>query len=251
MTRTSSPQRDARNAAARVRLERALPPVFPLPVLVHARTRSWTPSLPRLAVDGYWAVHPLRADRLARALAARSGTPRDWEWRLSSRPDDGLPRHFRVPPAPFRDAGAAFDPGRCRLCGQPVFRFGWHVDLWGEGVPNRRANWHACCVAAWRFWLAPHRHRSLLGRLQKRRCAQTGERLGRVGQVDHRVPLFEVWRDRRDTPWPDLLAFWGAPNLRVVGRAVHAEKSAAEAVGRANRRAADQGALRSASAVGL
>jgi hypothetical protein len=27
--------------------------------------------LPRLAIDSYWRAHPIRADRLARALAAR------------------------------------------------------------------------------------------------------------------------------------------------------------------------------------
>lgn len=240
----------AREAGARDRSRRALPAVLPGPVLVHALGRARVPPLPRLAVDRYWAAHPLRADRLARALAKRSGAPAGWTWRLSSHPGDGLPRSFRVPPAPFREPGARLGPGHCSLCGQPVFRFGWHLDLWGDGSVNRRASWHACCAAAWRFWLAPHRHRPLLARLQKRRCAQTGDRLDRVAQVDHRVPLHEVWRDARDRPWPDALASWGAPNLRVVGRSVHAEKSAAEAAGRAGRRAVARDAARSADSPG-
>jgi hypothetical protein len=42
-------------------------------------------------------------------------------------------------------------------------------------------------------------------------------------------PLFKVWRDYRDRSWPALLAFWGVPNLKVINRAVHVEKSAREA----------------------
>ena len=42
--------------------------------------------MPRLAVDGYWRTHPLRADRLTRALARRSGMPKGWTWRLKSGP---------------------------------------------------------------------------------------------------------------------------------------------------------------------
>jgi len=49
-------------------------------VLTYALNRRWTPPTPRLAVDGYWRTHPLRADRLARALAAKSGTPKGWTW---------------------------------------------------------------------------------------------------------------------------------------------------------------------------
>jgi hypothetical protein len=99
-----------------------------------------------------------------------------------------------------------------------VFRFGWHVDQWGLGQPNRRAEWHACCVAAWRFWNAPGHHRKLLSKLQNRRCALSGARLLRTAEVDHCIPLVQVWREYRDQPWPDLLAFWGMPNLQVVNR---------------------------------
>lgn len=47
--------------------------------------------------------------------------------------------------------------------------------------------------------------------------------------MDHRVPLFKVWRDYRDTHWPALLDFWGIPNLQVINRAAHLEKCGAEA----------------------
>ena len=226
--------RDRRNAEARRRLDAALPLVFPRPVLVHAFVRPLTPPLPRLAVESYWAAHPLRADRLARALAGRSAAPHAWTWRLSREMEGGLPRSFRAPPAPFREAAFAPGPGHCCVCGQPVFRFGWHRDLWGDGRPNRRAGWHACCVAAWKFWTAPNRHGRLLARLQRRRCDDGGTRLLRGAEVDHRVPLHRVWRDHRDEPWPLLLRFWGRPNLRVVNRSAHASKSASEARSRAD-----------------
>ncbi len=244
--------RDERNAISVARLRRTLPEIFPQAVLVHAFANPWTPPSPRLAIESYWSHHPLRADRMARARAARSGAPPGWQWRLSGDADSGLPRSFRVPPAPFRDPRFAPEPGHCCICGQPVFRYGWHVDLWSAGVINSRARWHACCVAAWKFWIAPNGHVRLLRRLQRRRCADTGRRLLRTSEVDHRTPLFQVWRDQREKPWPDLLAYWGMPNLQVVNRSAHASKSAVEAAERAGWRALDQSArLRSSSATGL
>jgi hypothetical protein len=40
-----------RNAQALVRLNKALPEVFPAAVLTHALARRWTPPTPRLAID--------------------------------------------------------------------------------------------------------------------------------------------------------------------------------------------------------
>ena len=225
--------RDARNEVASARLRKAMPPVFPAAVLVHALARSFVPPLPRLAVESYWRHHPVRADRLARALAARAPAPEGWRWRLAATPDDGRARSFRAPPAPFREAEFRADGGTCCLCGQPVYRFGWHRDLWGDHETNRRARWHACCVAAWKLWNAPADQAKLLARLQKRRCAVSGQRLLRDREVDHRVPLHRVWRQRRDLPWAALLQFWGFPNLQAINRDAHREKSAAETSHRA------------------
>lgn len=229
--------RDQRNAEALRRLRRAMPEIFPTSVLVHAEGQRFVPPLPRQAVESYWRAHPLRADRLARALAARSGAPSGWRW-LIDRHGEGAAQSFRAPPAPYREAAHARGPGSCCACGQPVFRFGWHVDLWDDRKPNRRAAWHACCVAAWKLWTAPNAQRGVISRLQKRRCATTGGRLLKTAEVDHRVPLFKVWRDHRETPWPDLLGFWGFPNLQALNRPAHVSKTAAEA-GERTRRESD------------
>jgi hypothetical protein len=66
---------------------------------------------------------------------------------------------------------------------------------------------------------------------------QTGKRLLRTAEVDHQVPLFRVWRDLNREPWPDLLGYWGTPNLRVINREAHVLKCAMEAAGRAQPRA--------------
>ncbi len=231
----TSAWRDQRNAQSRARLAKALPAIFPAAVLVHAHARPLVPPLPRLAVESYWRTHPLRADRMARALARRSGAPQDWTWRLSASAEDGLGRSFRSPPAPFREAAFAPGAGACCICGQPVFRLGWHEDLWADGKPNLRASWHACCVAAWKFWIAPSDHRRLLRKRQGRLCPLSGRRLLRDAEVDHRVPLYSVWRDRRDLPWPEILAFWGAPNLQTINGIAHREKSGMEAGDRSER----------------
>jgi hypothetical protein len=139
-----------------------------------------------------------------------------------------LPITFRTPPAPYRERAYSMGAAFCCVCGQPVYRFGWHVDLW-DGGPNKNANWHCACVVAWEVWIAPSSQGRLLRRLQARRCGQTGGRLWRTAEVDHRVPLFRVWSDHRGMPWPKLLEFWGLPNLQVVNRDAHVTKSVLEA----------------------
>ena len=222
----------ARKAAANrrsiARLTKALPDIFPSIVLARALGRAFVPPTPRLAIDSYWRAHPIRADRLARALARRSGAPRGWTWRLAHNRKTGLPATFRTPPAPYRERAYALGPGLCCVCGQPVYRLGWHVDLWDAGA-NKNANWHCACVIAWQFWNAPSGEARLLRRLQVRRCAEGGGRLWKTAEVDHRVPLFRVWSEYRDAPWPKLLDYWGLPNLQMINRDVHVEKCASEA----------------------
>jgi 5-methylcytosine-specific restriction endonuclease McrA len=91
-------------------------------------------------------------------------------------------------------------------------------------------------VIAWQFWNAPSGEAPLLRRLQARRCGQTGTRLLRSAEVDHRIPLFRVWKEYRDAPWPKLLDFWGLPNLQVINRDAHAAKCAIEAAYRQSTR---------------
>jgi hypothetical protein len=133
--------RAERNRRSVLRLTKALPLVFPRAVLSRALARPFIPPTPRLAIESYWGAHPIRADRLARALAARSQAPDGWTWRLGDRRSD-LPFTFRTPPAPYREGDYALGPGFCCVCGQPVYRLGWHVDLWKSG-PNKNAVWHS------------------------------------------------------------------------------------------------------------
>ena len=84
-------------------------------------------------------------------------------------------------------------------------------------------------VVAWQFWTAPSDHARLLRRLQARRCGESGGRLWESAEVDHRIPLFRVWGEYRDTLWQALLDYWGLPNLQVINRDVHVAKCATEA----------------------
>ena len=165
-----------RNRRALARLSKRLPAIYPPAVLARALNRPFIPPTPRLAIDSYWRAHPIRADRLARALAARSRAPAGWRWQLGTDRESGLPLSFRTPPAPYRERVYTLGPGFCCVCGQPVYLFGWHVDLWNAGA-NKNAKWHCACVIAWQFWNAPSGEVRLLRRLQARRCGQTGRRL--------------------------------------------------------------------------
>lgn len=228
-----------RNRKSLARLSKALPAIFPPLVLSRALTRSFIPPTPRLAIESYWRAHPLRADRLARALAAKTGPPVGWTWRISNSRKTSLPATFRIPPAPYREQAYSLGSGFCCVCGQPVYRLGWHKDLWDAGQ-NRNAVWHCACVLAWQFWNAPNSEGALLRRLQGRRCGQTGRRLWRNAEVDHRIPLFRVWRDHRSEGWPRLLSYWGLPNLQVINREVHVAKNSSEARSRASLHASSE-----------
>ena len=83
-----------RNRKSLARLTQALPVIFPPAVLARALSRPFIPPTPRLAIDSYWRAHPIRADRLARALAARSGAPKGWTWQLGHNRKSGLPTTF-------------------------------------------------------------------------------------------------------------------------------------------------------------
>src|ERR671910_843721 len=159
----TSSWREDRNRLALARLERALPALFPGAVLTHARLRPFTPPTPRLAIDSYWKNHPVRADRLARALAAFSGAPDGWRWQTAM---TAKPLPFRGPPAPYRETLYSLGPGHCCICGQPVYRYGWHVDLWSDLRSNRNSTWHSCCVAAWKLWTSPRGYIRQLRKLQ-------------------------------------------------------------------------------------
>src|SRR5262249_53220099 len=221
-------EKTERNRRSFARLSKALPAIFPPAVLARAVSRPFIPPTPRLAIESYWRTHPIRADRLARALAARTGSPFGWTWRISQSRKTGLATTFRTPPAPYRERAHSLGPGFCCVCGQPVYRLGWHKDLWDAGS-NKNAVWHFACVVAWQFLDAAEGEAALLRRLQQRRCGETGGRLWRTAEVDHRIPLFRVWRDHRDEGWPKLLKYWGLPNLQVINRDVHTAKCAVEA----------------------
>lgn len=96
-------------------------------------------------------------------------------------------------------------------------------------APNKNASWHSACVTAWKLWVAPSDHVKVLKAHQQYRCASSGKRLLKTAEVDHRVPLYRVWRERRSDVWPVLLGFWGFPNLQVVNRVAHVTKCAEEA----------------------
>jgi hypothetical protein len=75
-----------RNRKSLTRLSKSLPGIFPAAVLARALSRPFISPTPRLAIDSFWRAHPIRADRLARALAARSGAPKGWTWQLGHNP---------------------------------------------------------------------------------------------------------------------------------------------------------------------
>ena len=82
----------------------------------------------RRAVDGYWRRHVLRADRLARALAAETGAPDGWSWKPDASRRIAARDGFRHPPLPYLAPAHRPSRGHCVVYGRPIFRLCWHED---------------------------------------------------------------------------------------------------------------------------
>jgi len=193
------------------------------PVVLVGVVPPWVNNA-RHAIDAYWRRHLARAELLARALAERGGAPAGWSWCTG---------RLRSPPLPYYEARFAPPAGHCRVCSQPVYRYGWHRDLWRDGAPNTRASWHACCSTAFRLWRSPSAYLEQIAERHGGRCAINGVELGPDAEVDHLTPLWRVWRSRASLTWPAMLHYWSLANLHVVSRAAHLRKCAIEAGERA------------------
>ena len=125
-----------KNRRSLVRLNKALPSIFPSAVLSRALGRPFIPPTPRLAIDSYWGAHPLRADRPARALAARSGAPSGWSWRLGDNRKNGLPATFRYRPRPTGNTHMRLAPAFAVCAGNP-FIASAGTSIYGRPGPTR------------------------------------------------------------------------------------------------------------------
>src|ERR1700747_1069914 len=103
------------NARSLARLNKALPEIFPAPVLTHALARRFIPPMPRLAIDSYLSLPPVRAAPRA-PHAAKSGARVGWTWRLAAGRVKDLPATFRAPAAPYREKKYHLGPGFCCVC---------------------------------------------------------------------------------------------------------------------------------------
>ena len=128
-------QKAERNQRSVLRLNKALPLIFPRAVLARALARPFVPPTPRLAIESYWSAHPIRADHLARALAALSQPPRGWTWRLGDR-RSGLPFTFRTPPAPHRERDYTLGPDSAACAGNLSTALAGTLTF-GRAVPTR------------------------------------------------------------------------------------------------------------------
>lgn len=190
---------------------------FPRFALTRAFAPPFVPPTPRLAIEAHWRAHPIRADRLARALAGRSQAPAGWTWRLGDC-RSGLPSTSPTLPAPFREHTHTLGSGFCCVSDRSTDSAGTLI----FGLPSQQeAVWHSTLV-----W---SRGGSGTRRAAKSNCcgaSKVGD-VRRNAEVDHCVPLFRVWREYRDTAWPGS-EFWGLPNLQLDSRNIHVAKCAVE-----------------------
>ena len=175
------------------------------------------------------------AEAVTRVLCRRSSAMDGYVWHATG----------RKPPLPFWEA--ASEPGRCRVCGQPIYGGGSFRSFAGER--SKRLTWHSICTTAYFLWTKPGDYAEALILRQNGLCALTGVPIGppalefvKAVEVDHEIPIYRVRRDMHAMPWFELLRYWGLSNLRAITPAAHTAKSASEARERAGYRS-PQGAL--------
>lgn len=169
------------------------------------------------------------AETVTRVLCRRSGLVDGYVWHATG----------RRPPLPFWEAGSV--PGRCRICGQPIYAGGSFRKFAGE--QSKRLTWHNACTTTYFLWTKPSDYAGALLVRQGGVCVESGVPIGPPAaeyitdvEVDHEVPIFRVRRDHAAEPWFELLRFWGLANLRAISGQAHKLKSAAEAAERAGAR---------------
>jgi 5-methylcytosine-specific restriction endonuclease McrA len=174
------------------------------------------------------------AEAVTRVLCRRSGAMDGYVWHATG----------RKPPLPFWEA--ASEPGRCRICGQPIYAGGSFRKFAGER--SKRLTWHTACTSAYFLWTKPNNYAEALILRQDGLCAITGAPIGPPAQefvkdvdIDHEIPIYRVRRDMGARPWFELLRYWGLSNLRAITFAAHQHKSAREARERAGYRSPQGG----------
>ena len=222
-----SETRELYNRRAMARLTRALPDIFPAPVLVHALSRRWTPAMPRIS----------RSMRIGgRILSAPIASRAHWHARVARRRLDVANRIGCRIARVLLDSTGTLPRGeifsRCRLL----------LRLRPARLSLRLAQGPVECRPKPSRNLA-HGLRRSVAVVERLRVHMTGC-CGGFNHFDVRrpdgvfsrqprstttMPLFRVWREQRDTPWPALLGYWGVPNLQVINREAHAAKCAVEA----------------------
>ena len=177
---------------------------------------------------------------LMRRTVRENGEPLNWRAQLQG----------RKPPILYGGIGSAF----CPLCGQESYSAGMWIESFGR---RSRGGWHSVCVDAYRLWCAPQNEAREFALAQGLRCAESGAALVKVVEeestdryglrawskretfvtmeVDHRIPLWRVWREiaAGEHSWPNVLDFWGYPNLAAITPEAHKAKSKREAAERA------------------
>ena len=116
------------------------------------------------------------------------------------------------------------------MCGGKRYALGWHKDWDGSGE-SKRGYWHAACSASYNMMRSPFDFWKFFYERQDGKCSLSGDDLGGIDniQIDHFVPLYQVFRDYREYPIEDILVFWGPDNLRAVTKSAHKIKSKYEA----------------------
>jgi hypothetical protein len=183
-----------RNRQALACLSKKLPAIFPPAVLARALSRPFIPPTPRLVIGLILA----RTSDSCRSISACSGGPQRGTGWLDVAAW-GRPRELVTTDLP--NAARAVSRTHLRERSRLLLRV----------RPARLSLRLACRSVGQRRQQerdTPSGEVRLLRRLQAGRCGQTGRRLWKSAEVDHRVPLFRVWSEHRDVPWPKLLDFW-------------------------------------------
>ena len=148
---------------------------------------------------------------------------------MDNRNKHGLPATYRTPPAPYRERAYMQGPGFCRRRGGDRCIASVGMSICAMVAPHERKLALRLCDRVAVSNAPSGDTVGSCGGCKRVAVARAADGCGRAPKLITACRCFEFGANTGETPWPELLTYWGLPNLQVINSDIHAAKCATEA----------------------